>query len=299
MIPMSTLQTLVVDDSPSARVILKRLLEKSGIQVHLSNSGSEALRFLKNNSPDIIFMDHTMPGMDGLEATKAITSNPKTASIPVVMYTSNDEEGYAENAKEHGAMGVVSKPASSEKLFSVLSDLFTIHRNQLESLNNNFNQRLDQFYSDMERLVEDRLAESELMLHQHVDAKFTASLQHTTEPATKPKEVLPLIHTITDAKIHQLNIELRNHMSAKMDVIGQDLLADNRHHNQQFINEFSHQLAAPMAIPPSVSTDIQGMSRLAHALSPKSLFNSACNMLMSPNFYLGVLISACATLISL
>ncbi|OUS26321.1 hypothetical protein A9Q99_19025 [Gammaproteobacteria bacterium 45_16_T64] len=299
MIPMSTLQTLVVDDSPSARVILKRLLEKSGIQVHLSNSGSEAISFLKENSPDLIFMDHTMPGMDGLETTKAITTNPKTASIPVVMYTSNDDEGYAENAKEHGAMGVVSKPASSEKLFSVLSDLFTIHRNQLESLNNNFNQRLDQFYNNMERLVEDRLAESEIMLHQHVDAKFTSTLQQkNSELPSKPREVLPLIHTITDAKIHQLNIELRNHMSAKLDVISQDLREDNRLHNQQFISEFGAQLASSSKIQ-TTSSPQPVFSRLITAISPRTLINAACEMVLSPNFYLGVLISACAILISL
>ncbi len=289
---MSTLQTLIVDDSASARVVLKRLLEKSGIQVHLSCSGSEALNFLKNHSPDLIFMDHTMPGMDGLEATKAITSNPKTASIPVVMYTSNDEEGYFENAKEHGAIGVVSKPVSTEKLFSVLTNLFTLHSNQQETLNQRFNQRLDRLYSEIETLVETKLAESQHQLEEQLQQN-----QRTASPQ-KNREILPLIHTIADSKIHQLNIELRNHMSAKLDVMSQDIRDDNLYHNQQLLGEFRSQLPEFQSHLPD-RTNLDFSQRLHASLSPKAILTSASNMIVSPNFYLGILITLCAYFISL
>ena len=295
---MNALQTLVVDDSPSARVVLKRLLEKSGIQVHLSNSASEAINFLQSHSPDLIFMDHTMPGMDGLEATKAITSNPKTSSIPVVMYTSNNEAGYFESAKQHGAVDIVSKPASTEKLFSVLTKLFALHQDQQEMFNQRFNNRLDRLYQDIETLVEKKLAESEQSLQHQVEHQLK-NLTHAgaTEARTKSREVLPLIHTITDSKIHQLNIELRNHMSAKLDVMGQDLIEDNRHNSQQLIQEFKSQL------PPSPSrlgnnNHQKYNQKLISALSPKAILNSVAEMLLSSNFYLGVLIASCAILIA-
>jgi len=292
MATMSTLQTLIVDDSASARVVLKRLLEKSGIQVHLSCSGSEALSFLKNHSPDLIFMDHTMPGMDGLEATKAITSNPKTASIPVVMYTSNNEEGYFENAKEHGAIGIVSKPVSTEKLFSVLTNLFTLHSNQQETLNQRFNQRLERLYSDIEILVENKLAESQDRLKEQLQQNLRPSLPQ------KNREVLPLIHTITDSKIHQLNIELRNHLSAKLDVMSQDLRDDNHHHNQQLLGEFKSQLPELQSHAANTK-NLSFLQKLQASLSPKAIFNAASNMVLSPSFYLGILITLCAYFISL
>ncbi len=289
---MSTLETLIVDDSASARVVLKRLLEKSGIQVHLSCSGSEALSFLKNNSPDLIFMDHTMPGMDGLEATKAITSNPKTASIPVVMYTSNDEEGYFENAREHGAIAVVSKPVSTEKLFSVLTNLFTLHSNQQETLNQRFNQRLGRLYSDIEAMIETKLTESQHQLKEQLQHEQRSSLPQ------KNREILPLIHTITDSKIHQLNIELRNHMSARLDVMSQDLRDDNLHHNQQLLGEFKSQLPE-FKSQLTHTTNLSFTQRLHASLSPKAVLISAGNMVLSPNFYLGILITLCTYFISL
>ncbi len=65
-------------------------------------------------------MDHTMPGMDGLEALQRIRSDPATARIPVAMYTSKDEPSYREQAITMGAVGVLIKPATSEALGAVL-----------------------------------------------------------------------------------------------------------------------------------------------------------------------------------
>jgi len=295
---MNALQSLVVDDSPSARVVLKKLLEKSGIQVHLSNSAPEAIHFLQNHSPDLIFMDHTMPGMDGLEATKAITTNPKTSSIPVVMYTSNNEAGYFESAKQHGAVDIVSKPASTEKLFSVLTNIFALHQDQQDMFNQRFNSRLDRFYKDIENLVEKKLAESELSLKKQVEVQLS-NLTHDgiAEDRAKTRELLPLIHTVTDSKIHQLNIELRNHMTAKLDVMGQDLIEDNRYNNQQLIQEFKSQLpGSPTRLEYGNTPNYN--QRLTSALSPNAMFNAVTSMLLSSNFYLGVLIASCAILIA-
>lgn len=91
---MSLRQALVVDDSRSARVTLKKLLEERKLQVSLATSGEEALAFLADELVDVVFMDQTMPGMDGLEAVTAIKSNPSTATIPVMMYTTREGEVY-------------------------------------------------------------------------------------------------------------------------------------------------------------------------------------------------------------
>ena len=95
-------RALVVDDSKSARVVLSRMLEKYGIEVDSAESAETALEYLKDHHPDVIFMDHLMPGMDGLQAVREIKANPELASIPVMMYTSQEGEIYGGQARASG-----------------------------------------------------------------------------------------------------------------------------------------------------------------------------------------------------
>ncbi len=116
-------RALVVDDSRSARISLKNLLSEYDLEISLAASGEEALEFLKKDSVDVIFMDHTMPGMDGLEAVSAIKANPKTATIPVMMYTTREGEVYVGQARALGAVGVLPKNVQPHQLFEMLLKL--------------------------------------------------------------------------------------------------------------------------------------------------------------------------------
>jgi CheY-like chemotaxis protein len=120
---MSHKSALVVDDSKSARVILSRMLEKYDIEVNMAESAEQAIEYLKNNRPDAIFMDHLMPGMDGLQAVQAIKGNPKTAMIPIMMYTSQEGELYVGQARALGAMGVLPKQVRPVDVSKVLYEL--------------------------------------------------------------------------------------------------------------------------------------------------------------------------------
>ncbi len=102
-------RALVVDDSRSARVVLSRMLERYGILVDSADSAEAALDYLKASRPDVIFMDHLMPGMDGLQAVREIKSNPDLVSIPIMMYTSQEGEIYSGQARASGAVGVLPK----------------------------------------------------------------------------------------------------------------------------------------------------------------------------------------------
>ncbi|HRY16295.1 MAG TPA: response regulator, partial [Candidatus Competibacteraceae bacterium] len=110
---------LVVDDSKSARLMLRKMLQGFGMTVDTADSAEEALNYLRDRKPDAIFMDHTMPGMDGLTAVRQIKVNPAIASIPVAMYTSRDEPAYLQEARLAGAIDVLTKPAMPE-MVSVL-----------------------------------------------------------------------------------------------------------------------------------------------------------------------------------
>src|SRR5258708_6516835 len=120
---MARKSALVVDDSKSARVILSRMLEKYDIEVDMAESAEQAIEYLKSNRPDAIFMDHLMPGMDGLQAVKAIKGNPKTAMIPIMMYPSQEGELYVGQARALGAMGVLPKQVRPVDVSKVLYEL--------------------------------------------------------------------------------------------------------------------------------------------------------------------------------
>jgi CheY-like chemotaxis protein len=120
---MARKRALVVDDSKSARVILSRMLEKYDIEVDMAESAEQAIEYLKLNRPDAIFMDHLMPGMDGLQAVQAIKGNPQTAMIPIMMYTSQEGELYVGQARALGAMGVLPKQVRPVDVSKVLYEL--------------------------------------------------------------------------------------------------------------------------------------------------------------------------------
>ena len=116
-------RALVVDDSKSARVILSRMLEKYDIEVDMAESAEAAIEYLKHDRPDAIFMDHLMPGMDGLQAVQVIKSDPKTAMIPIMMYTSQAGELYVGQARALGALGVLPKQVRPVDVSKVLYEL--------------------------------------------------------------------------------------------------------------------------------------------------------------------------------
>jgi CheY-like chemotaxis protein len=120
---MAGKRALVVDDSKSARVILSRMLEKYAIEVDMAESAELAIDYLKRNRPDAIFMDHLMPGMDGLQAVRAIKGDPQTAMIPIMMYTSQEGELYVSQARALGAMGVLPKQVRPVDVSKVLYEL--------------------------------------------------------------------------------------------------------------------------------------------------------------------------------
>jgi CheY-like chemotaxis protein len=114
---------LVVDDSKLARYVLKEMLIAHDIAVETAESAEEALGILSAHKPDVIFMDHMMPGMDGFQAVQAIKNDPSTAKIPILMYTSKDEGVYVNQARALGAVGVLPKKLKPVQLERVLQQL--------------------------------------------------------------------------------------------------------------------------------------------------------------------------------
>ena len=114
---------LVVDDSKTARNVLKKILEAHDLEVATAESAEDAIEYLSDSRPDIIFMDHEMPGMDGLEAVSAIKDNPVTATIPIMMYTAQKGELFVGQARALGAIGVLPKQLEPVEVSKVLESL--------------------------------------------------------------------------------------------------------------------------------------------------------------------------------
>ena len=124
---------LVVDDSRSARAFLTRILERYELAVDGVESAEQAIDYLTRQRPDVIFMDHLMPGMDGFQAVQAIKENPLTATIPILMYTSQEGELYLSQARALGAIGVLPKQTKHTDVAKALNQLRLLGGERLES----------------------------------------------------------------------------------------------------------------------------------------------------------------------
>ena len=130
---MGAKRALIVDDSKSARLFLTRILEKYELDVDNAENAESAIEYLSTHRPDVIFMDHMMPGMDGLQAVQAIKNDPRTATIPIMMYTSQEGELYLGQARALGAIGVLPKQIKQADVSKVLYQLHLVpDRRQLE-----------------------------------------------------------------------------------------------------------------------------------------------------------------------
>jgi CheY-like chemotaxis protein len=120
---MNPLKVLLVDDSRSARYALRLQLQQHNVTVETADAAESALDRIRESPPDVIFMDHTMPGMSGFEALDILKSGPSTAHIPVVMCTSHEEPEFIAQAKKKGALDTLSKAAAQQKLGGLIDRL--------------------------------------------------------------------------------------------------------------------------------------------------------------------------------
>ena len=108
---------LVIDDEPSARDMITRMLVKDGYRVVTAANGAEGLRIAAEVAPDVITLDIMMPGMDGWAVLSKLKADPVLAAIPVVVATIIDDRNLSVSL---GAAGYITKPIDREHLSEVV-----------------------------------------------------------------------------------------------------------------------------------------------------------------------------------
>lgn len=113
-------KVLVVDDSPTEVFQFKEMLEGLGYEVITAENGRDGVALAKKEQPDIVLMDIVMPGMNGFQATRAISRADETKHIPVIIVSSKNQETDKVWGQRQGASGYVTKPVDTNELVSAM-----------------------------------------------------------------------------------------------------------------------------------------------------------------------------------
>lgn len=114
---------MVVDDSPTDQLQLKTFLTRNGFDVIVVGDGAKALELVRAQQPDCVLMDVVMPGINGFQATRALSKDPTTAGIPIVVVSSKGQETDRLWALRQGAREYIVKPVREAELISKLKSV--------------------------------------------------------------------------------------------------------------------------------------------------------------------------------
>ena len=114
---------LIVDDSPTELHVLTKILQQGGHEALTAADGESGIATAKSQGPDAILMDVVMPRLNGFQATRKLSRDPKTQHIPVLMVTTKDQETDREWGMRQGAKGYLVKPVDGKELLQKITEL--------------------------------------------------------------------------------------------------------------------------------------------------------------------------------
>lgn len=116
-------KVLIVDDSPSQLMGMRRIVEKLGHEIVTAEDGAQGVEVAKREIPDLILMDVVMPNLNGFQATRSISKEPATAHIPIILVTTKDQETDKVWGMRQGAKAYLTKPVNEAALVKLLKEL--------------------------------------------------------------------------------------------------------------------------------------------------------------------------------
>ena len=115
-------KVLVVEDNPANMTLATFLLRSAGHTVLSATDAESGLTLARSDQPDLILMDIQLPGMDGLQATAVLKSDPTTRSIPVIALTALAMKGDEERIRAAGCDGYIAKPLAYREFLATISN---------------------------------------------------------------------------------------------------------------------------------------------------------------------------------
>jgi DNA-binding response OmpR family regulator len=111
-----SMKVMVVEDERDIREILKNILEEEGFEVVALDNGQTIIADLEANRPDLVLMDHILPGKTGVEAVREVRASQQFATLPIIMVTGLSGEEDKVSALEFGADDYITKPFYPKEL---------------------------------------------------------------------------------------------------------------------------------------------------------------------------------------
>lgn len=109
-------KVLLIEDNPLNMELAVDLLEIGGYEVLTATTAEEGIELAQKETPDLILMDISLPGIDGLEATRILKKDKKVKDVPIVAMSAHAMPGDKEKAIEAGCVGYITKPIDTKSL---------------------------------------------------------------------------------------------------------------------------------------------------------------------------------------
>ena len=116
------IKVLLVEDNYMNKVLVREILKLNGYDIIEAASGTEGLKMLALESPDIVLMDLHLPEMDGITATRIIKADERNSHIPVLALTASAMKGEEHKLIDKGFDGYVAKPIDVKKLLEAITE---------------------------------------------------------------------------------------------------------------------------------------------------------------------------------
>lgn len=124
----SGMRTLVVDDSPTIRAVLGKMLSQEGYAVQKAVDGESAIELAKTEQPELIFLDIVLPGVNGFAVLRALRHDPLTQHIPIVMISGNQQATEQFYVQRFGADDFIKKPFGQLEVQRAIDQLVRAER---------------------------------------------------------------------------------------------------------------------------------------------------------------------------
>jgi two-component system cell cycle response regulator/two-component system cell cycle response regulator DivK len=127
---MSNPTILIIEDNPLNVELATDLLEAAGFQIRSTSTAEDGIHLARQLLPDLVLMDISLPGMDGLCATKTLKSDPATSQLKVIGLTAHAMKGDEGTALDAGFDGYLTKPIDTRGFVTTIRDFIAEHTNK-------------------------------------------------------------------------------------------------------------------------------------------------------------------------